>query len=108
SSANAFARQLRHIEQLSTHVSTPPPAGVVPPEPVKVIASFAATEPARAANIHSFAPIETPNMIHMEESELAPANVQEYSFDDLPEIPDLLSGEPGVVNFVPGAEIDFQ
>src|SRR6185503_5386322 len=25
-SANAFARQLRHIEQLSTHVSTPPPA----------------------------------------------------------------------------------
>jgi len=108
SSANAFARQLRHIEQLSTHVSTPPPAGVVPPEPVKVIASFAATEPARAANIHSFAPIETPNMIHMEESELAPANVQEYSFDDLPEIPDLLSAEPGVVNFVPGAEIDFQ
>jgi serine/threonine protein kinase len=26
SSANAFARQLRHIEQLATHVSTPPPA----------------------------------------------------------------------------------
>lgn len=30
SSANAFARQMRHIEQLATHVSTPPPAGVVP------------------------------------------------------------------------------
>jgi serine/threonine protein kinase len=30
SSANAFARQLRHIEQLATHSSTPPPAGVVP------------------------------------------------------------------------------
>ncbi|MEP6850840.1 MAG: serine/threonine-protein kinase [Acidobacteriota bacterium] len=30
SSANAFARQLRHIEQLATHVSTPPPAGVMP------------------------------------------------------------------------------
>lgn len=29
SSANAFARQLRHIEQLATHVSTPPPAGTV-------------------------------------------------------------------------------
>ncbi len=29
SSANGFARQLRHIEQLATHVSTPPPAGVV-------------------------------------------------------------------------------
>ena len=27
--ANAFARQLRHIEQLATHVSTPPPAGTV-------------------------------------------------------------------------------
>ena len=30
SSANAFARQLRHIEQLATHVSTPPPAGTLP------------------------------------------------------------------------------
>lgn len=30
SSANTFARQLRHIEQLATHSSTPPPAGVIP------------------------------------------------------------------------------
>lgn len=30
SSANAFARQLRHIEQLAAHTSTPPPASVVP------------------------------------------------------------------------------
>ncbi|HEV8593513.1 MAG TPA: protein kinase [Pyrinomonadaceae bacterium] len=30
-SANTFARQLRHIEQLATHVSTPPPAVVAPP-----------------------------------------------------------------------------
>ncbi|MEO8573590.1 MAG: protein kinase [Pyrinomonadaceae bacterium] len=30
SSANVLARQLRHIEQLATHVSTPPPAGVTP------------------------------------------------------------------------------
>ncbi len=29
SSANMFARQLRHIEQLATHATTPPPAGVV-------------------------------------------------------------------------------
>lgn len=28
--AGAFARQLRHIEQLATHVSTPPPALIVP------------------------------------------------------------------------------
>src|SRR6185295_13301063 len=75
SSANAFARQLRHIEQLSTHVSTPPPAGAVPPEPAKVIAAFAATEPARVANLHSFAPIETPAATFREESEPGPANV---------------------------------
>ncbi|HEX6127247.1 MAG TPA: protein kinase [Pyrinomonadaceae bacterium] len=31
--ANAFARQLRHIEQLATHVSTPPPAGTVSASP---------------------------------------------------------------------------
>lgn len=30
SSANLLARQLRHIEQLATHVSTPPPAAAVP------------------------------------------------------------------------------
>src|SRR5688572_17856700 len=36
SSANLFARQLRHIEQLATHSSAPPPAGTVPkPVPVK-------------------------------------------------------------------------
>ena len=31
SSANAFARQMRHIEQLATHVSTPPPVVAVAP-----------------------------------------------------------------------------
>jgi len=35
SSANAFARQLRHIEQLATHESTPPPAVAIPPAPPK-------------------------------------------------------------------------
>ncbi len=34
-SANTLARQLRHIQQLATHVSTPPPAGVVPHLPVR-------------------------------------------------------------------------
>ncbi|MEP7076049.1 MAG: protein kinase [Acidobacteriota bacterium] len=37
SSANAFARQLRHIEQLATHVSTPPPAGVMPKTPPRPV-----------------------------------------------------------------------
>lgn len=43
SSANGFARQLRHIEQLATHVSTPPPAGVVtaaPPRAAAVVPSL--------------------------------------------------------------------
>ena len=43
SSAGAFARQLRHMEQLATHVSTPPPAIVVPPAPsTKAFAARAA------------------------------------------------------------------
>ena len=33
SSANALARQLRHVVQLATHVSTPPPAGAASPWP---------------------------------------------------------------------------
>ena len=34
-SANAFARQMRHMEQLATHSSVPPPALTVPPVPPK-------------------------------------------------------------------------
>ena len=41
SSANAFARQLRHIEQLATHTSTPPPAVVTPPAPQRPAAVVA-------------------------------------------------------------------
>ncbi|HEX8250017.1 MAG TPA: serine/threonine-protein kinase [Pyrinomonadaceae bacterium] len=37
-SANVFARQLRHIEQLATHSSTPPPAVTAKPKPQKVAA----------------------------------------------------------------------
>ncbi|MGB7208203.1 MAG: protein kinase [Pyrinomonadaceae bacterium] len=33
-SANTFARQIRHMEQLATHVSTPPPAGAALSAPV--------------------------------------------------------------------------
>jgi serine/threonine protein kinase len=60
SSANAFARQLRHIEQLATHVSTPPPATTAPPWPQRapaiaeavavsatVVPTFVATEQMR-------------------------------------------------------------
>jgi serine/threonine-protein kinase len=43
SSAQAFARQLRHMEQLATHVSTPPPAMTVSSAP-KVTAATSAIE----------------------------------------------------------------
>ena len=40
-SANFFARQVRHIELLATHVSTPPPAGSVPnPPPPAAVGTF--------------------------------------------------------------------
>jgi serine/threonine protein kinase len=45
SSANAVARQLRHIEQLATHVSTPPPAGIVPPLPARSVPRVAVNLP---------------------------------------------------------------
>ncbi|HEY2866250.1 MAG TPA: serine/threonine-protein kinase [Pyrinomonadaceae bacterium] len=51
SSANAFARQLRHVEQLSTHVSTPPPAGVVPPEPLRSSPRIHISDAGQAADI---------------------------------------------------------
>ena len=54
-SANAFARQMRHMEQLATHVSTPPPAveAAIPQRDSKtprtrVTASFASTGPTAA------------------------------------------------------------
>ena len=39
SSADLFARQMRHIEQLATHVSTPPPAVGSPAAPPKITPS---------------------------------------------------------------------
>jgi serine/threonine protein kinase len=65
SSANALARQLRHIEQLATHTSTPPPAGqsYATPEPpvlptmqarsVSNAPAAAAVVPARAPSVES-------------------------------------------------------
>lgn len=55
SSANAFARQLRHIEQLATHVSTPPPAGKMLPMPARSM-------PRVAVDVQG-APFVTPNEV---------------------------------------------
>ncbi len=57
SSANALARQLRHIEQLATHTTTPPPAGVVrkPTLPAKPAPGRVVISPMKvdAANIET-------------------------------------------------------
>jgi serine/threonine protein kinase len=47
-SANAFARQLRHIEQLATHSSTPPPVMSYPATMVKSAVEF--MPPAKVVN----------------------------------------------------------
>jgi len=48
SSANAFARQLRHMEQLATHTSTPAPAQAMPESEPKISAFVtAASSPAK-------------------------------------------------------------
>src|SRR5688572_5293511 len=56
SSANAFARQLRHIEQLALHSPTPPAAGIgsSAPPPIAMVAAVpasAAAQPARIVEI---------------------------------------------------------
>jgi serine/threonine protein kinase len=106
-SANAFARQLRHIEQLATHVSTPPPAGVAPPPPTRsaaVATTAAATAPARSAYIQPPAMAETPRAIFEHTTEPASAIDLESFADDLPEIPYLVSAEPAIEDFVPVIE----
>ena len=47
-SANAFARRLRHIEQLATHSSTPPPAVAYPAAMSKPVVAF--TTPVKIEN----------------------------------------------------------
>jgi serine/threonine protein kinase len=60
SSASAFARQLRHIEQLATHVSTPPPAGTVPvPTRERPVVIAAAAAPAIGSAVQPVVFVET-------------------------------------------------
>lgn len=73
SSANLFARQMRHIELEATHVSTPPPAGAVPPPPAPVrtvapVKVIAARPPVPAPVL----PIETQQVIRLEDPVTSP------------------------------------
>lgn len=61
SSANAVARQLRHIEQLANHIATPPPIGVVPPAPARSMPRVSVSiDAATSATIAPLVTIETP------------------------------------------------
>lgn len=64
-SANFFARQMRHIEQLATHTSTPPPAGTALPPPAapeKYAAAAIGAAPAKPSQPFPVQPaaMETP------------------------------------------------
>ena len=72
-SANAFARQMRHVEQLATHVSTPPPAGAVPetqsrPAPAIVAAPPPARSRPMPVVITVPEPTTGPDAVYFEES----------------------------------------
>jgi hypothetical protein len=70
SSANAFARQLRHIEQLATHVSTPPPVVAVKQTPRLVEPVIYQPPPVAAITPQKQAAAET---LPQERPELQPA-----------------------------------
>jgi hypothetical protein len=70
SSANAFARQLRHIEQLATHVSTPPPVVAVKQTPRLVEPVIYQPPPVAAITPQKQAAAET---LPQEHPELQPA-----------------------------------
>jgi hypothetical protein len=70
SSANAFARQLRHIEQLATHVSTPPPVVAVKQTPRLVEPVIYQPPPVAAITPQKRAAAET---LPQEHPELQPA-----------------------------------
>ncbi len=78
SSANAFARQLRHIEQLATHVSTPPPAGIVPPAPHRTAVAFTTSTMASALPgvIQSAAVMEPRKVTYIENTQPLTAAIE--------------------------------
>ncbi len=111
SSANAFARQLRHIEQLANHVSTPPPAGIVPPAPSRSVPRVSVAL-AASATIRPAVVMETLTTIY---KDIQPATAFKTESDpvpfidlessaDLPEIPALITAEIPIEKAAPVIE----
>ena len=106
-SADKFARQMRHMEQLATHVSTPPPAGAVPetisrpavvttppPRPAPVVINV--PEPA-AVPAHSHeSGVLFDEGVSMPVRRTEPAEVKAAVKDPVPERPTIIETEPAV------------
>jgi hypothetical protein len=75
SSANAFARQLRHMEQLATHSSTPPPAVAVP-QTAHSVASTGVGFAAATARVSPQPITEMPRMVYAADAQPARARVE--------------------------------
>jgi serine/threonine protein kinase len=85
-SADLFARQLRHIEQLATHSSTPPPAGTVNTQPSGTIF----TPPFQPPRHIDAQPVTPAARVHVDVVEaaasLVEARIEQVSAPELPAI----------------------
>jgi hypothetical protein len=100
SSANLFARQMRHIELEATHVSTPPPAGAVPapPAPVRTVTPakvIAAPPPVSRPQLS----IETRQVIRLEDN-VASSPSPEPVVQPIEAVADVVPAEPVEVQHV--------
>ncbi|HJS51265.1 MAG TPA: serine/threonine-protein kinase, partial [Pyrinomonadaceae bacterium] len=96
SSANAFARQLRHIEQLALHSPTPPAAGIgsSAPPPIAMVAAApasAAAQPARIVEIPKTTQVVKVGAAKVESqpmpTKVAAEPIQELRIEPCPSVP---------------------
>jgi len=107
SSANAFARQLRHMEQLALHSPTPPPASVTPTVPTMTNGTAGTATAARLAPA-----IETPKatrviadqpIVLKTEAKTLPGQVPENASQPKPMSPTIRLGE---IELIPAQQIE--
>lgn len=115
SSALAFARQLRHMEQLATHVSTPPPAMAVTPArsafvgasnaaaaaPARFLEAGSATEPTVPSNhIELPEPFVTEMEASFDDPWMQEVPSQTVGSENSPDTNELVPATPAVVQAV--------